>query len=69
MIDFIFGFFGLFIRLAFVYKFDLKKMNANNSPEESHKKYNCRITFDNYRHYYRSYSVFYRKIKNSSLNI
>ena len=37
MIDFIFGFFGLFIRLAFVYKFDLKKMNANNSPEESHK--------------------------------
>ncbi|GAB1347074.1 hypothetical protein [Cloacibacterium normanense] len=36
MIDFIFGFFRLFIRLAFVYKFDLKKMNANNSPEESH---------------------------------
>lgn len=37
MLDFIFGFFGLFIRLVFVYKFDLKKMNANNSPEESHK--------------------------------
>ncbi len=37
MIDIIFGFFGLLIRLIFIYKFDLKEMNSNKSPEETHK--------------------------------
>ena len=37
MIDLIFGFFGLLVRLVFVYKFDLKKMDSNTSPEETHK--------------------------------